>query len=153
MLEELTRAVDTAPDRAAFAQDLVKRREDGRLKLYLIRQALACRRAYATLFGDGDYRPLEGRGPLAEHVLGFARVGKEAVALTIVPRLLARRGIEEAPLSERYWGDETGVLVPPEAGPHLVNRLTGEQLAVDRGGLSLADVFASFPVALLVSEA
>ncbi len=153
MLEELTRAVDTAPNLAAFAQDLVRRKEDGRLKLYLMRQALACRRAHATLFGDGDYRPLEARGPLAEHVLGFARVAKEAVALTIVPRLLARRGIEDAPLGERYWADETRLLVPPEAGPHLVNRLTGEQLAVDRGGLSLADVFASFPVALLVSEA
>jgi len=153
MLGELTSAVDTVPDRAAFVQGLVNSREDGRLKLYLIRQALACRREYATLFRDGDYRPLEGRGPLVEHVVGFARVARDGVALTVVPRLLARRGIEEPPLGERYWGDETRVLVPPEAGPRLVNQLTGEHLAVDRGGLSLAAVFARFPVALLVGEA
>jgi (1->4)-alpha-D-glucan 1-alpha-D-glucosylmutase len=152
MLEELTNAVDAVPDRAAFAQGLVNSREDGRLKLYLIRQALACRRAHVTLFGDGDYRPLEGRGPLAEHVLGFARVATDAVALTIVPRLLARRGIEELPLGDRYWGNETRLLVPPEAGTRLVNQLTGEHLAVDHGGLALARVFASFPVALLVRE-
>ena len=50
MLEELTRAADTAADRAAFAQELVDGKDDGRVKLYLIRQALACRNAHATLF-------------------------------------------------------------------------------------------------------
>ena len=50
MLEELTRPADTAADRAAFAQELVDRKDDGRVKLYLIRQALACRNAHATLF-------------------------------------------------------------------------------------------------------
>ncbi len=153
MLDELIGATEQVSDRAAFAQELVKAKEDGRAKLYMIREALACRRAHAPLFRGGEYRPLETRGPLAEHILGFARVAKEAVALTIVPRLLARRGIEEPPLSKSYWGDESRLLVPPEAGPRLVNRLTGERLAVDRGALSLADVFASFPVALLVSEA
>jgi (1->4)-alpha-D-glucan 1-alpha-D-glucosylmutase len=153
MLEELSRAADTAPDRAAFARDLVNSKEDGRVKLHLIRQALACRRGHATIFRDGDYLPLDGEGPLAEHVLGFARVGTDGVALTIVPRLLARRGIEGPPLGEPYWGDETRVLVPPETGPRLVNSLTGEHVTVDGGGLSLAQAFASFPVALLVSEA
>ena len=150
LLDELTGAMEQVSDRAAFAQELVKAKEDGRAKLYLIREALACRRAHASLFREGEYRPLETQGTLAEHAVGFARVAKEAVALTIVPRLLARRGIEGPPLGETYWGDEIRLLVPPEAGPRLVNRLTGERLAVDRGALSLADVFASFPVALLV---
>jgi len=150
MLEELTGAMAHVSARAAVTQELVKAKEDGRAKLYLIREALACRRAHAALFREGEYRPLETLGTLAEHVLGFARVAKEAVALTIVPRLLARRGIEAPPLGEAYWGDDTRLLVPPEAGPRLVNRLTGEHLAVDRGALPLADVFASFPVALLV---
>ena len=134
MLEELTKSADTAPDRAAFAQKLVDGKDDGRVKLYLIRQALACRNAHATLFSDGEYRLLESRGPLAEHVLAFGRVAKEAIALTIVPRLLARRGFEQLPLGKSYWGDETRLLAPPEAGPRLVNPLTGERLTVDRGG-------------------
>ena len=45
------------------------------------------------------------------------------------------------------------MLAPPEAGPWLVNPLTGERLTVDRGALLLAEVFTSFPVALLVNEA
>jgi (1->4)-alpha-D-glucan 1-alpha-D-glucosylmutase len=151
-MKELARAADTAPDRAAFAHELVKRKEDGRVKLYLIRQALACRAAHAELFATGEYRPLAIEGELAEHILAFARVAKDAVALTIVPRLLARRRIEELPLGETYWGKEVRVLVPSEAGPRLVNRLTGERLAVDRGTLLLAEVFRSFPAALLVNE-
>ena len=152
MLEQLTSAADSAPDRSAFAQELVTRKDDGRVKLYLIRHALACRNAHATLFADGEYKLLESRGPLAEHVLAFGRVAKGAVALTIVPRLLARRGVEQLPLGKSYWGDETRLLAPPEAGPWLVNPLTGERLAVDRGTLLLAEVFTSFPVALLVNE-
>ncbi len=153
MFEELTRAADAVPGRAAFAHELVDRKDDGRVKLYLIRQALACRNAHATLFSDGEYRPLESRGPLAEHVLAFARVAKEGIALTIVPRLLARPGVEQLPLGKSYWGDETRLLAPPEAGSRLVNPLTGERLTVDRRALLLAEVFTSFPVALLVNEA
>jgi (1->4)-alpha-D-glucan 1-alpha-D-glucosylmutase len=155
MLEALTQAAATAPNRAAFAQELVEGKDPGRVKLYLIHQALACRNAHATLFSAGEYRPLESHGPLAEHVLAFGRVTKEAIALTIVPRLLARRGFDQLalPLGKRYWGDETRLLAPPAAGPWLVNALTGERLAVDRGALPLAEVFTSFPVALLVNEA
>ena len=153
MLDELTRATAMGCDRTAFTQGLMKAKKDGCVKLYVIREALACRRAHPALFNEGEYRPLEISGPLAEHVLGFARLGKDAVALTIVPRLLARRGIEEPPLGAAYWGDETRVFVPVEAGPQLLNPLTGERLAVTRGALPLARVFASFPVTLLLSAA
>jgi (1->4)-alpha-D-glucan 1-alpha-D-glucosylmutase len=153
MLDELTTATQMARDRAAFAQELVKTKEDGRVKLYVICEALACRRAQPALYREGEYRPLETQGPLAEHILAFARLGKDAAALTIVPRLLARRGIEELPLGRAYWGDETRVLVPPEAGPRFLNPFTGERVAVEKGVLPLARTFASFPVALLVTDA
>ena len=55
---------------------------------------------------------LEISGPLAGHVLGGARLGKDAVALTSVPRLLAGRRIEEPSLGAVYWGAETRVFVP-----------------------------------------
>jgi (1->4)-alpha-D-glucan 1-alpha-D-glucosylmutase len=152
MLDELTRTVETTPDRAAFARELVRTKDDGRIKLYVIREALACRRACAALSGDGHYRPLETQGPLAEHALAFARVGSGTAALTVVPRLLARRGADGPPLGTTYWGDESRVLVPPEAGARLVNVLTGERLAVEGGGLRLADVLSNFPVALLVTQ-
>jgi (1->4)-alpha-D-glucan 1-alpha-D-glucosylmutase len=152
MLQELATATEKVSERTTFAQELVKTKEDGRCKLYLIREALACRRAHAPLFREGEYRPLETEGPLAEHVLAFARLRKDAVALTIVPRLLARRGSEEPPIGGDYWGDQTRLLVPPEAGQRLLNPLTGERLTVQAGALPLSTVFANFPVAMLVRE-
>ncbi len=151
MLATLAAEVAATHDRAALARDLLKDSEDGRVKLFVIRQALACRRAHASLFARGDYRPLETTGPLAEHVCAFARLGPGQAALTIVPRLLARRGNEEPPLGPEAWGDRTRVSVPAEAGGRFVNALTGEHVAVD-GALDLGRVFASFPVALLVRE-
>ncbi len=76
----------------------------------------------------------------------------DAVALTIVPRLLAHRGSEEPPIGGGYWGDQTGLLVPPEAGQRLLNPMTGERLTVQAGALPLSTVFANFPVAMLVRE-
>jgi (1->4)-alpha-D-glucan 1-alpha-D-glucosylmutase len=152
MLADLLKAAGPGSASAVLAEALVKTKEDGRIKLYLITQALACRRDRPTLFSAGEYRPLETRGSMADHVLGFARIAGREVALTIVPRLLARRGVEAPPLRAEYWGHEARVLVPPEAGTRLVNRLTGERLVPAGGTLLLADVFAAFPVALIVSE-
>ena len=152
MLADLLKAAGPGSASAVLAEALVKTKEDGRIKLYLITQALACRRDRPTLFSAGEYRPLEARGSMADHVLGFARIAGREVALTIVPRLLARRGVEAPPLRAEYWGHEARVLVPPDAGTRLVNRLTGERLVPAGGTLLLADVFAAFPVALIVSE-
>jgi (1->4)-alpha-D-glucan 1-alpha-D-glucosylmutase len=150
MLDELTTATAMGSDRAVFAEALIKAKDDGRAKLYVTREVLACRRAHRALFETGEYRPLEIQGPLAEHVLGFARLGTDAVALTIVPRLLARRGIEEPPIGSAYWGDETRVLLPPEVGRELFNPLTCERLTTEQEALPLAQAFARFPVALVV---
>src|SRR3989441_731527 len=64
LLGELERALASTSDRAGFAFGLFKEKEDGRVKLYLIREALALRRARPALFAAGEYRPLEARGAL-----------------------------------------------------------------------------------------
>jgi (1->4)-alpha-D-glucan 1-alpha-D-glucosylmutase len=151
LLGDLERALEATSDRAGFAFELFKNKDDGRVKLFLIRGALAFRRRRSALFAAGDYRPLEARGPLAEHLCAFARVGEDGAALTVVPRLLARRGAETPPLGPEYWMD-TAITVPPELGSTLVNVLTGERLHGHGDALTLGDVFAHFPVALLASE-
>jgi (1->4)-alpha-D-glucan 1-alpha-D-glucosylmutase len=151
LLAELERELAAREDRAGLAFELFKAKEDGRVKLFLIRQALAFRRARAALFAGGDYRPLETRGPLAEHLCAFARGGEGGAALTVVPRLLARRGVEAAPLGPEYWQD-TAVLVPPELGARFANALTGEAVAARDGALPAGAALAHFPVALLAAE-
>src|SRR5581483_1664892 len=153
LLDALLADGAAAQDLPAFVRELVKLKDDGRVKLFVMRQALVFRRRHAALFQRGDYRPLDVVGPLAEHACAFARVAEGEAAVAVVPRLLARRGIEAPPLGPEYWGGDTRVVVPADLSRRATNVLTGEALVADAGGLRLADVFASSPVALLAAAA
>jgi (1->4)-alpha-D-glucan 1-alpha-D-glucosylmutase len=148
LLDGLAAELALRNDPRALAEELLKSWEDGRVKLYVIRQALACRRARRALFERGEYRPLEASGPLAEHVCAYARVAG-AAAVTVVPRLLARRGVDEPPLGPTYWADTA---VPAPTAAPLVNVFTGERVEPEDGRLPLGRVLARFPVALLAPE-
>jgi (1->4)-alpha-D-glucan 1-alpha-D-glucosylmutase len=145
---ELARAADPA----ALARQLVDAKEDGRIKIYAIRQGLRARRERAALFATGQYRPLEAAGPHGGRVCAFARVGAGTAAVTAVPRLLAAGGFPDPPLGAAAWGRESAVLIPPDVGRRFRNAFTGEWLEVDDGRVDLAAVFASFPVALLLGD-
>jgi (1->4)-alpha-D-glucan 1-alpha-D-glucosylmutase len=146
LLDDLEHALATTPDRAALAHDLWLKKEDARVKLFVVHEALALRRACPELFAVGSYRPLETRGALAEDVCAFARAADDAAAITVVPRLLARRGGDAPPLGPEAWQDTT-LEIPAEVGRRFTNVLTGEELEGE--ALSLGRVLARFPVALL----
>jgi (1->4)-alpha-D-glucan 1-alpha-D-glucosylmutase len=146
LLGELEHELATTSDRAAVAHDLWLKKDDARVKLFLIREALGARRARPALFAAGGYRALESRGALAEHVCAFARVGSDAAAITVAPRLLARRGGATVPLGAEYWSDTT-LELPAELAGRFTNVFTGE--ALEGAALSLGRVLARFPVALL----
>ena len=156
LLDEVLTTLTDGRDRMTLVHELVKGKADGRVKLFVIHAGLAFRRARRALFETGAYRPLDVRGAYAEHVCAFARVGGDgAVALTVLPRLLARRGVDAVPLGAEYWAD-TWVELPRELAGRYTNVLTLERVASapagDAAGLRLADVLASFPVALLDRE-
>jgi (1->4)-alpha-D-glucan 1-alpha-D-glucosylmutase len=146
LLGELEDALATTADRAGLAHDLWVHKDDARVKLFVIREALALRRARPALFAAGAYRPLDLRGSLAEHVCAFARVGEDAAALTVTPRLLARRGGGAPPLGTEYWSDTT-LELPSELGGRFTNVFTGETL--EGTTLPLGRLLARLPVALL----
>jgi (1->4)-alpha-D-glucan 1-alpha-D-glucosylmutase len=149
MLDELTATLEKG-DLASLARGLWNDTQDATLKLYVTRQALHFRRQHAALFAQGDYVPLEARGPLAEHVCAFARVAGDAAALTVVPRLLARRGIVD-PLGEACWG-RTEVTLPPALAGRYCDAFTRETFHVPPGphgpAVSAAEAFAMLPVAM-----
>ena len=151
MLEALRTAVDAASDLAAFARRLMQAPGDGRIKLFVIHRALAVRRRHADLFARGDYRPLETRGPGADHVCAFARTGPGGPTVTVVPRLLAARGVAE-PVGDEYWRD-TGIAIPPEVTGPLRDAFTSARLEAAGTGkervIPVGRVLADFPVALL----
>jgi (1->4)-alpha-D-glucan 1-alpha-D-glucosylmutase len=149
LLADLQHALATRLDRAALAHELWLKKEDARVKLFLVHEALALRRTRDVLFAAGAYRPLETRGALAEHVCAFARVAGEAAVVTVVPRLLARRGGEAPPFGTDYWQD-THLELPAEVGRRFRNVLTGE--VVEGATPPLGGLLARFPVALLDRE-
>ncbi|MFN3372027.1 MAG: malto-oligosyltrehalose synthase, partial [Chloroflexus sp.] len=142
----------------ALAGELLATAADGRIKLYTITTALACRRERIDLFRAGAYLPLTASGSAAEYVIAFARRHPTAgEVLAIAPRLTARlSGGKETPPIGELWG-ETWLPLPEVApGTHYRNLFTDECLTVADHpvgpGLALADVLRRWPVALAVRE-
>ena len=159
MLEDLRPAAESAGgDLRDLARDLVASKEDGRIKLYVTHRSLACRREHPGLFTAGEYIPLAAEGSKAAHLFAFARRDGDAAAVVAVPRLVARLAPEPGhpPMGAEIWQDTR--LTLRGLNPTLRWRVafTGEVLTPEvRDGqpsLAAADLFAHFPVALLVAD-
>jgi (1->4)-alpha-D-glucan 1-alpha-D-glucosylmutase len=136
------------------ATELMRARTDGRIKLFVIARALACRARHAPLYLEGEYVPLDTTGARRECLFAFARRLGSDVAVTCVPRLVSTLVPDGAamPLGD-VWGDTAVVLPPCAASRPLVNAFTGASVdPVDAGGrpvVPAASLFAELPVALL----
>jgi (1->4)-alpha-D-glucan 1-alpha-D-glucosylmutase len=158
MLRELLgRLEGDASARLEVARELLRTKEDGRVKMFVTALALRCRRDNRGLFSTGDYLPLEATGLHHEHVFAFARHHASRTAIVAVPRLVARLAAapDGLPLGPRVWGETRLTLPESCSGPHR-NLFTGELLTptVQGGspGLPLGEVFGGFPVALLLGQ-
>jgi (1->4)-alpha-D-glucan 1-alpha-D-glucosylmutase len=142
------RAADDA-GRAALAAELLEGAADGRIKLYMVAEALRHRRAKPRLYTTGAYTPLEARGARAAHLCAYARGDAEAAVIVVAPRLVAglTGGAEQLPLGEATWGD-TALALPAELRGRYRDLLTGR---VHEAGaeLPLAALLAELPIALL----
>jgi (1->4)-alpha-D-glucan 1-alpha-D-glucosylmutase len=153
------RVAERGQDLSGLCTELLENWTDGRLKLYLIRRALALRRERPALFEAGTYLPLEAHGERAEHLVGFARVGTDGAVIVAVPRLTARlTGFTGAlALGAPPWGETWLSLGSDALAGRFRDRFTGGVLETERRDgaptLSAAALFAAFPVALLEAEA
>ncbi|MBI2217952.1 MAG: malto-oligosyltrehalose synthase [Candidatus Rokubacteria bacterium] len=152
LLDELAMEIETTSDLSALARRLAETAADGRVKLYLIRQALAFRRRHRGLFLAGAYEAIDAAGPWADSVCAFARVHGLEAALVVVPRLLASRSADGLPLGEAFW-ESTRLEVPATARGVYRDVFTGHRVEVSSDGLvPVAHLLAGFPVALLGRE-
>jgi (1->4)-alpha-D-glucan 1-alpha-D-glucosylmutase len=130
---ELLREVETAKP-----CDLLQHGADGRVKLFVVCRALRVRRQYPELFSLGSYVPLTVTGKDKDSVFAFLRTHGDLSAVTVVPRLTARRNS------------------PPDAVVRLPtntswkNVFTGESLPSSEA-IPVRHLFAPFPLALLMS--
>jgi (1->4)-alpha-D-glucan 1-alpha-D-glucosylmutase len=154
LLEDLQQ--QEAKGLGSLLRDLVARRTDGRIKLYITYKALNFRRTYRDLFERGAYRPLTVSGAQAHHVVGYARQLGTRWALVTVPRFTLKLSPStRPPLGKRLW-KETRLQLPEGAPSHWQNVFTGETLVTsDRDEaareLYIHALFRRLPVALLIS--
>ena len=133
------------------APELLHDWQSGRIKQQLIARTLALRKRQPALFRDGDYLPLTPAGAHAERIVAFARRTDQALAIVIVPRLIAPLlGDDDLPLPPpAAWADTSIELPEGWSEAALVDELTGRRHAAAAGGLAITEVLAELPVALL----
>jgi (1->4)-alpha-D-glucan 1-alpha-D-glucosylmutase len=159
LLQELqSRLAAAGDDRLALVQELLTRKEDGRIKLYVTALALHCRRRHPGLFAVGDYYPVQVLGAKGAHIFAFSRRQGDRTAIVAVPRLIAGllADSHEPPLGEAVWEDTR--LRMPGIDPRQTWRhvFTGEAVRIAMEGgqptVAVAELLAQFPVALLMAQ-
>ena len=131
--------------------------QSGAIKLFVLRHALQTRAVRRDLFERGSYQPLEIEGAHSNHVIAFARNAGDAWAITIVPRLTAHltrttgHALGHIPLGPATWS-ETQLRLPRDAPPGWTDALTGSRIDASARRLSVGNVFAELPFALLAGD-
>jgi (1->4)-alpha-D-glucan 1-alpha-D-glucosylmutase len=154
LLDEIEREWQVGGDsRLRYLGDLARRPEDGRLKLHLIRAALAARRARPAAFASSVYLPLAPQGPAADRVIAFGRGGEDERMIVAVPRHLGAwlASAGSGPTDPALWQDAV-LPIPPGWPVRWTSALTGEVMAAESGGLRLASLFGVLPAALLLAD-
>ncbi len=138
-----------AGDLAELCPELLRNYKDGRMKLWTTMRALNLRRDYSVLFQTGGYTPLSGAGDKAEHLVAFAREHDWRMAITAVPRFPHTLYGGQTRADAERWGN-TQIALPAQAPADFMNVLTGERVQALNRSLSCREIFARFPVALLI---
>jgi (1->4)-alpha-D-glucan 1-alpha-D-glucosylmutase len=123
----------------ARRREILNRPEVDR-KFFVTTKTLHARREHAGLFCEGEYAAIEASGPRAANVFAFARQLADVRAIVAVPRLVA--GI-------RDW---TGTTLRLPTKVRVRNVFTGKTHDL-AGDVPVSELFADFPVALLIAGA
>ena len=124
-------------------RDALRSREDSRLKMFVLRQSLQCRRRNARVFAEGEYRPLQVEGPAADRLVAFSRRGEGKEVIVVAGRFLASFG--DALSSGAAW---SGTSIQGALGTLYRNVLTGAEWE-SSGSLDVPRVLQPLPLGLL----
>jgi (1->4)-alpha-D-glucan 1-alpha-D-glucosylmutase len=157
----LATMIDSA-DPASVAADTLASLEDGRIKLWAMHRVLATRNQRLSVFEQGSYTPLDAEpAEQQEHVFAYLRGDDVAVVLPRFSYTLTCENKSEELALGAAWGEMT-IALPQHSASGLsgssssssssrwTNIFTGETVDARDGKFALAEVFANFPVAVLV---
>lgn len=155
-LEPLLRSDTPSSERAEAARGLLAGWESGSIKLLLTAAGLRLRRDHPGVFLEGRYLPLELTGERAPQAIAFARVGEGAMAVAVVPRLVASLSGTAPPLGLPAWGDTLLHLPEDLAAEEYTDVFTGSVLPAARtekgSTLMLAGILGDLPVSILLAR-
>jgi (1->4)-alpha-D-glucan 1-alpha-D-glucosylmutase len=124
---------------------------DGRIKQAVITRVLAVRRVAPRLFAEGSYQPIDVEGPLARHVIAFARVLDDTTAITVVCRLTSGLLTSDGLSIQRLRWSGTRLRLPVHyRNAQLRDVIAGTEFA--QAPQDIAAILAELPIALLVSQ-
>ena len=132
----------TAAEKTSFhPAALLRHWSDGRVKMFITWRLLEMRSRLADLFLQGTYEPVDA----GDNVCAFVRRRGEAGVLVAVPRFASQLGKASTfPLGDS-WGERR-----LDLSGRWRNLFTGEMLGGEL--FALADIFRTFPVAVLESS-
>ena len=132
-------------------EKLLQEPGDAQVKLYLIWKVLNERHKLKELFDFGDYNTLIYTGKYHHNLISFIRHYHGKWCLVVVPRLLAAVTKQnQLPIGEKVW-EETAIKIP-EGAPKKWRNVFGGTIVQGEESLKVAEIFGTFPVALLVAE-
>jgi len=150
-LREMLERTREKQEISRLCAEMLRNWSDGRLKLWVTRCALQARREHRELFELGNYVPLKVVGAGERNVVAYARTHGQQMAVVATPRFAYSLvgGEERIPIAEA-WGATEIVLPSTAPGPPMKNLLSGEILPAGQQTLLCREVFASFPLGLLL---
>jgi (1->4)-alpha-D-glucan 1-alpha-D-glucosylmutase len=132
--------------------DLLHAWTTGAVKQRILCAGLQLRQSLDTTLEEGEYVPLEPRGPLQEHIVAFARRSNMDTVVVIGTRLSFSLLPPATPrvAAERWAGTQIHL---PAVSRGFTDILTGRRHAPVEDSLQIAEVLRDLPVAVLSSRA
>jgi (1->4)-alpha-D-glucan 1-alpha-D-glucosylmutase len=135
-------------DLSSLLRGLLTRKENGKIKMFMIYRLLKTRDEFRELFQTGTYIPLEVRGALKNNIIAYARRTDQLCCLIIAPRFLSQIiKTDELPLGDAVWKDT--VVVLPERCSLKGQNLFDGGLLEQAETIKIGSVLQSFPVGLI----
>lgn len=132
---------------AAFVRELMDGWTDGRIKMYVTWIGLQLRRQNPGLFMGGEYVPIAVSGPLAEHVIAFARRYENRWALFAATRFCRHLAPPNQLPVGTMWND-TMLQLPPDCPSVWQHVLTNEPAE----GSALESYLGTLPFGIYVGR-
>jgi (1->4)-alpha-D-glucan 1-alpha-D-glucosylmutase len=137
----------------ATPETLIANWRSGVTKMFVLQTGLRVRLDHKNLFAKGEYVPMTVEGPVAEHVLAFARVHGSQAAIVVVPRLAfdLLHGRDTPFVPPELWR-ETVVRLPENIGGRSFHNIFTDETVSAGAAIPVAEILGRFAVSILVQE-